>query len=59
MTESEFDNYVGDYAGEECKIESIEVDVDPMKFEDNYYNIRFNDGHKLNGVSGVHLDIID
>ena len=54
MTEEEFKSEVLDYEGKHCYITSVELEVDD-DFEDNYYNIKFGDGHELRGVSGTHL----
>lgn len=39
-------------------IDSIEIEVGGV-FEDNYWNVVFDDGERLEGISGIHLILLD
>lgn len=54
--DAEFVEAVEEHDGQPCTVTGVCVDACTGKPEDNYYDIAFEDGLKLSGISGLHLD---
>lgn len=61
-SEDDFENDVLAYVGQPCTINCLALEGDPYAddyFEEQYWDITFEDGHTLSAVSGYCLDLTD